>query len=995
VIFVTCVNDDLDIRFCYMQKVDPLIRTKLSLPFLRLALVPRPRLEARMAEGLRGPLTLIIAPAGFGKTTLVAEFVAGLRGKVESSTHQRSTLRQAQGKLFSFQPATVVAWLSLDKNDNQTGRFLRYLVAALQETDDTIGSEAAQLLAASPQVPSEAVLTSFINDLEGAGREIALVLDDYQFIRSQAVHKAVAFLLEHCPNTFHLVIVTRSDPPLPLIRLRARGQMVELRAAELRFTEPEAAQFLNEVMGLSLDAEAVAVLEERTEGWIAGLQMAALSMRDRDDVTGFIEGFSGTHRYILDYLLEEVLAVQAPEIQHFLLYTSILERLTAPLCEAVVSTLESLNPSLLSGRAVETLARSGEILEYLERANLFLVPLDDERQWYRYHHLFADLLRTQLQKSLGDQGVARLHLRASEWYEQNGSILQAIHHASVASDDELVERLIEQHYMEMVNRGEMSSVRFWMGKLSKESIYRRPWLCLYEALSRSWFGQLDEANILLNEAEKRIRCEVSAPDAQSMLAYHAFVKSRVTAMQGDTRRAIELCLIARGNVPADNLALQNEFSITLGYEYFLYGDFINANKVLDETIGSGYIARAINNPVAAYCLLARSQVYQGRLHEADHLLQKAGQLIHEAGGQYLGATGLVEVETAALLCEWNDVEVALTRVMQGLDLLPLWGKADDLCLAYTTLARIQLALGNRTEAAGAVEKAALLVQTCGVFSEARSAVETAQVKMWLVQGDLSSVERWAAALEERFDSHDPFRFEDESSHIAQARVSLAQKKPDEAIGFLSRLEESARSGGRMGRVLEILLLEALAMRETGDLEHAIPALTECLTLAEPEGYVRVFLDEGRPMQMLLAQWLSHEQADGLSHEQVHGVAQASADPLRAYAIHLLSQFDAETHVVMAPQEKVSQTDDRSARSGQALGEPEVRRAKDMLVEPLSQRELEVLHIMALGRTNREIARQLIVAPGTVKAHTASIYRKLDVANRTEAVARARQLGILP
>ncbi|MEJ2350299.1 MAG: hypothetical protein P8Y03_10980, partial [Anaerolineales bacterium] len=800
-----------------MQKVDPLIRTKLSLPFLRLALVPRPRLEARMAEGLRGPLTLIIAPAGFGKTTLVAEFVAGLRGKVESSTHQRSTLRQAQGKLFSFQPTTVVAWLSLDKNDNQTGRFLRYLVAALQETDDTIGSEAAQLLAASPQVPSEAVLTSFINDLEGAGREIALVLDDYQFIRSQAVHKAVAFLLEHCPNTFHLVIVTRSDPPLPLIRLRARGQMVELRAAELRFTEPEAAQFLNEVMGLSLDAEAVAVLEERTEGWIAGLQMAALSMRDRDDVTGFIEGFSGTHRYILDYLLEEVLAVQAPEIQHFLLYTSILERLTAPLCEAVVSTLESLNPSLLSGRAVETLARSGEILEYLERANLFLVPLDDERQWYRYHHLFADLLRTQLQKSLGDQGVARLHLRASEWYEQNGSILQAIHHASVASDDELVERLIEQHYMEMVNRGEMSSVRFWMGKLSKESIYRRPWLCLYEALSRSWFGQLDEANILLNEAEKRIRCEVSAPDAQSMLAYHAFVKSRVTAMQGDTRRAIELCLIARGNVPADNLALQNEFSITLGYEYFLYGDFINANKVLDETI---------------------SQVYQGRLHEADHLLQKAGQLIHEAGGQYLGATGLVEVETAALLCEWNDLEAALARLKRGLDYLPWWGKTDDFCLAYSTLARIQLAMGNRSEAASAVEKAAQLIQTCGVFSEARSAVETAQVKLWRVQGDWPSIDRWAATLEERFVFHDPFRFEDELTHITRARVSLAQNKPDEAIGLLSRLEDSARSDGRQGRLIKIMMLRALALQRVGDTAQADIALTESLALAEPEGYVR-------------------------------------------------------------------------------------------------------------------------------------------------------------
>ena len=613
------------------------------------------------------------------------------------------------------------------------------------------------------------------------------------------------------------------------------------------------------------------------------------------------------------------------------------------------------------------LSQSASILEYLERANLFLVPLDDERIWYRYHHLFADLLRTQLQKSLGDQGVARLHLRAAEWYEQNGSILEAIHHASMASDDERVERLIEQNYMEMMNRGEMSWIRFWMGKLSKELVYRRPWLCLYEALSHSWFGQLEEANLLLNEAEKRIRAEVSAPDAQSMLGYHAYVKSRVTAMRGDTRRAIEFCLAARENVPADNLGLQIDISITLGYEYFLYGDFVNANKILNETIRSGYIARAINNPVAAYCLLARMQVYQGRLHEAYDLLQKAAQLIHEAGGQYLGATGLVEVGIAALLCEWNDVEAALVRMKQGLDFLPWWGKADDLCLAYITLARIQLAQGNRTEAAGAIEKAAQLIQTCGVFSEARSAVEAAQVKLWLAQGDWLAVDRWAAALEKRFGSHDPFRFEDELTHITQARVFIAQNKPDEAIRLLSRLEESARSGGRLGRLIEILILKALALQEMGDTAQADIALTKSLALAEPEGYVRIFLDEGQPMQMLLAQWLAH----------------ASASPLRDYAIHLLSQFDAEPHVVTAAQEKVSPTGDPSASSGQAL------------VEPLSQRELEVLHLIALGRTNQEIARQLIVAPGTVKAHTASIYRKLDVANRTEAVARARQLGILP
>ena len=455
-----------------MKKADPLLRTKLRLPVTRTELVARPRLQERIVQGLRVPLTLITAPAGFGKTTLVASCVPG-RGM-------------------------PVAWLALDKNDNQAGRFLNYLVAALQEADHTIGTKAAQL-AAAQQAPPETVLSSLINDLDTAGREIALVLDDYQFINSQAVHEEVAFLLEHCPHTLHMLIATRSDPPLPLARLRPRGQMVELRAADLGFTEPEAAQFLNDIMGLGLDAESVTVLEERIEGWIAGLQLAALSMRDRENVRGFIEGFSGTNRYILDYLLDEVLASQAPEIQRFLLCTSILERLTAPLCDAVLVDDEGSR------------SQSASILEYLERANLFLAPLDDQRIWYRYHHLFADLLRTQLQQSHGDQGVARYHLRAAAWHEQNGLILEAIHHASMATDDEMVEQLIKQHYLEMINRGEMSWVRSWVGSLSKELVYHRPWLCLYEALNRSWFGQLEEANVLLDEADKRIRAENRRP----------------------------------------------------------------------------------------------------------------------------------------------------------------------------------------------------------------------------------------------------------------------------------------------------------------------------------------------------------------------------------------------------------------------------------------------------------------------------------------------------
>jgi LuxR family maltose regulon positive regulatory protein len=926
-----------------MQKSDLLVLSKLHPPHIRPALVSRPRLQNQISQGLRCPLTLIAAPAGFGKTTLVISCIE--------------------------QVGMQVAWLSLDKHDNQEGRFLRYLIAALQEIDQAIGNEAAQLLTDVQQASLETILTSLINDLDLSGKEIALVLDDYQFISTQAVHEALAFLLEHSPLTFHLLIATRSDPPLPLARLRARGQTVEFRAADLRFAEDEAAQFLNDIMGLHLDRRSVAALAERTEGWIAGLQLAALSMRDRQDICGFIESFSGTNRYILDYLLEEVLVIQPPEIQRFLLRTSILERLSASLCAAVLEA-ERLEDWNIDKSSIDLQPSSylncQSILEYLERANLFLAPMDDERQWYRYHHLFADLLQAQLRKSTSEHEVIELHLRSSRWYEQHGSILDAIHHASLASDYERIEHLIEQNYVHISNRGEMFWVRYWLGKLSKDLVYQRLWLCLYEALNRCWFGQLEEANKWLVIAQKRIQADLLGSEAQVMLAYHDYIKSRVTAMQGDTLRAIELCKTARDNIPAKNLGLQIDVNITLGYEYFLYGDFDNARKTLQEEIQLGAPFRAINNPVAAYCILARLSAYQGCLHDAFILLQKARQVIQEAGSQSLGVTGLLELGFADLSYEWNDLEAALAHVNQGLKLLPNWGKADDTILTHLILARLHLARANISEAIDAVEKATHLVQTSGVFSEARHALTSTRVKIWLAQGDLQSASCWMASQEETLESGDPFGFEKESILISRARVWMAQKQLDDAIDLLSRLEESAKSAGRMGRVIEILLLKALALQETGDSQAARLALTESLRLAEPEGYARIYLDEGRPVQALLAQWLAH----------------SNTSPLQDYARRLLSQFAAEPIMFQSAPGKVSPRPSPRTPNEQSLA------------EPLSQRELEVLQHIALGKTNQGIARQLIVSTGTVKAHTSSIYRKLDVANRTEAVARARQLGLL-
>ncbi len=444
-----------------------------------------------------------------------------------------------------------------------------------------------------------------------------------------------------------------------------------------------------------------------------------------------------------------------------------------------------------------------------------------------------------------------------------------------------------------------------------------------------------------------------------MRGHSAYVKSRITAMRGDLPRAIDFCRTACDNVPTSNLSLLFNTRVTLGYEYFLNGDYDEASRILDDAIRSGIAAGALIYTVAAACMTARLATVRGRLHESHDVYQKMTQLIAQSGGKHRDATALVEVGIADVLREWNDLEAAQAHLRQGVSLLPFWGKADDLGLAYLTGMRIHLGRANLGDARADLDRAVQIVQKDAVFSEVRHAAEIAQVRLWLAEGDVQAANRWTASQQERLGSNERFDFQNELAHIARARVLIAQNKPRQAISLLSKLEQAAQSAGRMGRVLEILILEALSMQQAGDSEHALPALTSCVTLAETEGYVRIFLDEGEPIRSLLAQWL----------------ARAEAGSLRDYARHLIAQFGPRADIVPKPQKQSAPT--------------------VSLIEPLSQRELEVLHLMALGRTNQEIGRQLIVSPGTVKAHTAAIYRKLDVSNRTEAVARARELGILP
>jgi LuxR family maltose regulon positive regulatory protein len=905
-----------------MQKTDTLIHTKLHLPFTRLGLVSRPRLQEQITQGLSHPLTLITAPAGFGKTTLVATCVADC--------------------------GMPVAWLSLDKDDNQAERFLNYLVAALQETDNTIGSEAAQLLAGMQLVPPETVLTSLINDLDALTGEIVLVLDDYQLISSQAVHEEMAFLVENCPNTFHVMIVTRSDPPLPLARLRARGQAVELRVADLRFTEPEAAQFLNDIMGLRLDAESVKLLEERTEGWIAGLQMAALSMRNREDALGFIEGFSGTHRYILDYLLEEVLIGQPPEVQRFLLYTSILERLSAPLCEAVLTNAEGVKEA----GGDRSTGQSVSILDYLERENLFLVPLDDERIWYRYHHLFTDLLRARLKQSLPEL-VPQLHLSASEWFERNGLVAEAIQHNLSTGDYERSADLILKHGSARWSQNDTSIMKL-VGNLPPKLLITHPKLGIYQAWILISSGQSQAALTLLATLKEHLHADVSNPSTAWMRAYIDLLHAYVAPEAGITQGPLPDIQVFHA-MPEEDIGLHNVADYIYAMLLGRHGELEEPAEILLQCIQRDAAAGGTTAIPLVTPLLARIRLMQGRLHEAAGLCRETLKPLNKKGTKFFYMAGSLHIILGEVLREWNDLDEAEAQIQEGIQVNEPWQMVTADALGYAALARVQEAQGNITGAIATLGRLETMFEDRTKPPDWEGELRSLQVRLWLASGNLTRAVDWARHFPIP-PSPNPIQ---ETDLLTAARVRMAEKNFQEAQHLLEALNQAPGIEKRLNRKIKIDLLLACALAGQNQIPRAFQLLETSLTQAEPGGLIRVFLDIGQPMQSLLARWLAHS---GSGRE-------------RDYAIHLLSKFETEPYLVAAVQEKVPPNGN--------------------LVEPLSPRELEVLHLVSSGKTNQEIALQLIVAPGTVKAHTASIYRKLNVSNRTEAVARARQLGILP
>ena len=890
----------------------PILTTKLYIPPVRPNAVPRQRLIARLSQGLHRKLTLIAAPAGFGKTTLLSEWAA-LCGR----------------------PA---AWLSLDEGDSDPTRFLTYLVAALRTIVPTMGSGVLGVLQSPQLLPTEAILTVLLNDITAIPDPFVLVLDDYHVVDATSIDTALTFLLEHLPPQMHLVIATREDPPLPLARFRARGHLTELRDTDLRFTPAEAAEFLNRVMGLNLSAEDIAALEERTEGWIAGLQLAALSVQGQQDATSFITSFTGSSRFIIDYLAEEVLERQPEAVRAFLLRTSILERMCAPLCDAVLDGTSEAAPPVGSQQRISSQA----MLEKLERSNLFIVPLDNERRWYRYHHLFADLLRQRLhQRSAASprnerNGIAALHRCASQWYEDHGLEIEAFQHATAANDVARAERLIEGAGVPLHFRGAGAPVRNWLHSLPMTILDAKPSLWVTYASVSMMTGQHTAVEEKLQAAEVVLHGAEADDKTRDLVGRIASLRATVAIIQHDPETIIAQSRRALEYLHTDNLPLRTAASYTLGYACQLQGDRAAASRAYAEVIASSQSFGASIYTTAATLGL-------GQLQEADNQLFLAAETYQRvvvlAGDPPRPMAGEAHLGLARIAYQWNDLDAAEQHGQQCLHLTQQMESADTFASYAVFLARLRLAQADLLGAVAVLDAAEAFVRRHH-FMFRMPDIAAAQVLVLLRQGDLVA----AAHLAETHDLP-----------ICQARIHLAQGDASAALAVLEPVRQQAEARAWTDERLTVTVVEAVAHYMHGEADKAMHLLKDALALAKPGGFVRLFVDEGLPMARLLYKALAR-----------------GSEP--AYIRRLLAAFPV-AEPEHAPSAPVSDPDSE-------------------WVEPLSTREREVLQLIAEGLSNQEIAARLYLSLHTVKVHARNIYAKLGAANRTQAVARGRALRIV-
>jgi LuxR family transcriptional regulator, maltose regulon positive regulatory protein len=903
-----------------------LLQTKVYVPRPRRGVVPRSRLTERLNRGAdESGLILVSAPAGFGKTTLLAEWLA--------------TRPADHGSL---------AWFSLDPTDNDPALFWTYLIAALQSAVPGLGASAFSLLE-SPQTPIEAVIATLLNEITALQQDVVLVLDDYHVVDARTIQDGMAFLLEHLPPHMHLVIATRADPALPLARLRAGGGLVEIRAADLRFTSDEAAAYLNGAMGLTLTAQDVAALEGRTEGWIAALQLAAISMQGRDDTSSFIAGFAGDDRYIVDYLIEEVLQRQPEGVRSFLVQTSILDRLTGPLCDAVTGQD--------GGKAM---------LEALDRGNVFLVPLDDQRQWYRYHHLFGDVLRARL---LDEQPkhVPDLHRRASGWYEQNGQPSKAIRHALAGEDFERAADLVELSVPAMRRSRQEVTVLGWLQAIPTEVVQRRPVLSVHYAGALLLGGELEGVEPRLQDAERWLgstdaadgrpetsSTEMAVVDEEEFRALPSVIatyRAAIALALGDVATTMEYAGRAFDLAAEDDHLRRGAAAGLLGLGYWTTGHLNAAHSSYTDCMASLLKAGHVADTFGCAIALADIRIAQGRLRDAMRTYEQALQVATGQSGPVLRGTADMHVGISDVFRERNDLAAAKHHLLKSQELGEHLGLRQNRYRSRVAMARVHEVEGDPDGALDLLDEAER-VYVSDYFPNVRP-IPALKARMWLAQGRLAEAMAWAR--EQGVSADDELSYLREFDHVTLARVLLARSMGNRtdppgrgAVQLLERLLRAAEEGQRTGSVIEILMLQALAHQALGEVSAALPPLERALILAEPEGYVRMLVDEGPPMAALLEE-----------------AANAGITP--TYVRELLTVFGRD--------------EDRTP-------------IKQGLVEPLSERELEVLRLLATDLDGPDIARELVVSLNTVRSHTKNIYAKLGVNSRRGAVRRAEELDVL-
>ena len=891
---------------------DNLLLTKLYVPPPNPRVVIRSRLIARLNDGLArdSKLTLISAPVGYGKSTLISSWLATLD--------------------------CPVAWLSLDAEDNDPRRFWTYVIATIQTIHPEFGQSTLALLQTTQMPSIEGLLGSLINQITKIPNKFILVFDDFHLLKSTGIYQGINFFLDHLPRQIHLVITTREDPPLPLPQMRAKGQMVELRINDLRFSKEESAEFLNQKMGLNLKPKEITTLGQRTEGWVVGLQMAALSLHELDDAASFIEAFAGDNRFVADYLISEVLDSQPEHIRNFLLQTAIVDRFTPSLCDVLVRD-ESI--------------QSGNIIEQIEALGLFIISLDHVRQWYRYHQLFADLLRYRLKQEDPSKFV-ELNRTASRWFQAQGLDEEAVKYALIGEDYDQVAELIENSGLAMIGRSQLATLQNWINALPDKIIREHPYLSILLVWVGALTGQSDLAKQHLVLAEENFTS--AKPELHTELVCQiALLKGYAARSGGNLDISINLILEALSYLPKDNVFLDCTIQLNLGGNYWLKGDFAALEKPLKHAISY------VDNPQVEYPalagagFLANTYLQQGKLIQAESLCKN---ILEQKNHQIHPAAAYVFLEQGELLYEKNNLDGALEALSKTIYIGKSADKIVNLVLTRQLLAQIYCALGDQEEAALVMGQADELYKQSSPRYQVMHRIEYEyyRVRCLLYQQKMRAVHQWADEYKSRREAiKNPWATLNE---LVYAQVLLADGKPDQALLVLKACENSARSFEANGWVLQSLALQALCYQATDDMENALDCLRSAFSLAEPQGYIRTFVDFGPRMQRLLGQT-------------------AKVNIFPDYVARLLSAFPADA----GDKESITTNDATSQLPP---------------IEPLTDQELSILRLMAAGLSHSEIASELYLSLNTVKWHSTHIYGKLGVHRRAHAVARARELEIL-